>query len=266
MPKAVWITKHRPINALFLLCSQLYLSFTFSHQITLVTWLWSIGITAIAIGGYVQNYFDDNLKTEGRSYAFLWFIIGLISLLATSLLTNQWLFIGSGVLAVILLIIYSPILKRFGFVGNLSVAALTAWSFIGLALVLILTSDEQSFKALIWLSYFAFLTTLSREIVKDIEDVDEDIELHRKTLPILMGIKLAYIINTVLALLIGFKLVQLAFNQSNLLFTLMMVLSSCWLFSIWYFFGKANKARQYQLIIKLFQAIMIMCWPFLFLR
>jgi len=246
--------------------SQLYLSFTFSHKITLVTWLWSIGITVIAIGGYVQNYFDDNLKTKGRSYAFLWFIIGLISLLATSLLTNQWLFIGSGILAIILLKIYSPILKRFGFVGNLTVAGLTAWSFIGLALVLILTSNKHSFEALIWLSYFAFLTTLLREIIKDIEDVDDDIKLHRKTLPILIGIKPAYIINTMLALLIGFKLMQLAFYQSNMLFILMIVLSSSWLFSIWCFFGKPNKSRQYQLIIKLFQAIMTICWPFLFLR
>jgi 4-hydroxybenzoate polyprenyltransferase len=38
-------------------------------------------------------------------------------------------------------------------------------------------------------SLFAFLTTLSREIIKDIEDYDGDIEYGRKTLPVVLGIK-----------------------------------------------------------------------------
>ena len=263
VPKPVWIAKHRPINALLLLGSQLYLSYLFSHQITLATWFWSMGITAITIGGYVQNYFDDHLHPDSRSYAFLWFIAGLASLLMTSLLTNQWLFLGSGVLAIMLLKMYSPVLKRFGFVGNLSVAILTAWSFIGLALSLILTNDQHSFEALIWLSYFAFLTTLSREIIKDIEDTQEDLVLQRKTLPILIGQKFTFIAHAVLAILVGFKLLQITLYQTDLLFYLMLTLTICWLVSIWYFYGKPNKAHQYQLIIKFFQAIMIICWPFI---
>ena len=50
-------------------------------------------------------------------------------------------------------------------------------------------------------SVFAFLSTLNREIVKDIEDVDGDMVHGRNTVPIVMGLKRARIVVTFLSLL-----------------------------------------------------------------
>jgi 4-hydroxybenzoate polyprenyltransferase len=42
-------------------------------------------------------------------------------------------------------------------------------------------------KIIIGYAFFAFITTLIREIIKDIEDVDGDLKIKAKTLPIVIG-------------------------------------------------------------------------------
>jgi len=120
---------------------------------------------------------------------YLSFYIGLPSL---SLL----FFLAAG-----LLWFYSTNYKRQFLVGNLSVAILTG--LVPLMVVLfeipllnrtygnIMIRYEASFNYIIaWVggfSFFAFLTTLLREILKDTEDFEGDMAYGMKTLPIVLG-------------------------------------------------------------------------------
>jgi 4-hydroxybenzoate polyprenyltransferase len=101
-----------------------------------------------------------------------------------------------------LLWFYSASYKRQFLVGNIVVAILTAlvpilvvfyefpalYKYYGANAV-----SHPSYKLFFFwtggFAMFAFLTTLAREIIKDIEDYEGDIEYGRNTLPVVMGIK-----------------------------------------------------------------------------
>jgi len=86
--------------------------------------------------------------------------------------------------AAILLWWYSNHLQRLPFVGNFTIAILTAAS---LAIVGILYHNNE---LLIYVySLFAFCATLIREVIKDIEDIKGDQDFGLKTLPIIWRIR-----------------------------------------------------------------------------
>ncbi len=105
------------------------------------------------------------------------------------------------VLATGLLWFYSTSYKRQFLVGNLSVAFLTG--LVPLMVVLfeipllnreygqVMLRNEASFNYIFaWVagfSFFAFLTTLIREVIKDAEDFEGDMAYGMKTVPILLG-------------------------------------------------------------------------------
>lgn len=95
--------------------------------------------------------------------------------------------------------LYSNQLKRLPFIGNLSVAFLTALSICVVAIYY-----RQNELLVYTYAIFAFAITLVREIIKDMEDVKGDATFGCKTLPILLGTRhtkvLLYI---VIALFIG---------------------------------------------------------------
>jgi len=110
---------------------------------------------------------------------------------------------------------YSTIFKRELIIGNLIVAILTAMIPI---LVLIyeiiplnLTYKSQlqyyylNFNDIVfWIlgfSFFAFISTIVREIIKDIEDFEGDNAYGRKSIPIILGIQNAKIIVVALQLI-----------------------------------------------------------------
>jgi geranylgeranylglycerol-phosphate geranylgeranyltransferase len=85
------------------------------------------------------------------------------------------------IIALVLMVGYELTLKNRGLVGNLTISALVAFLFLlGGAAVTHLES-------VLILALLAFFATLSREIVKDIEDIKGDIT--RDTLPKKIGIK-----------------------------------------------------------------------------
>ena len=82
-------------------------------------------------------------------------------------------------------------LKRKIIIGNLSVSFLTGLCFVfgGIAVGEIITS--------IYLGFYAFLMTMAREIVKDMEDVEGDKKEGATTLPIIYGMKTSSILAAV---------------------------------------------------------------------
>lgn len=114
-----------------------------------------------------------------------------------------------------LLWFYSSILKRKFLVGNLIVAFLCA-----LALFKPMLFNAASFKieglAFLVFGYcgFAFVLTLIREIIKDIEDIKGDEAYDCKTMPIVIGTLVSKIVASILILLLMTALGWFQYNQT----------------------------------------------------
>lgn len=106
-------------------------------------------------------------------------------------------FVGIFVLTALLLKWYSSYLKKKPLVGNLVVSLLISLSIliVGIFDIIPAITEENGirqyngFYTLVDYAIFAFMFNFLREIIKDIEDVNGDIKLKMKTLPILFGRK-----------------------------------------------------------------------------
>lgn len=161
----------------------------------------------IGAGGNVLNdYYDREIDkiikpsrplpkgeltvAQAKLLAFSLLSIGLIA----AFLTFNYLAIAIAVIAVIMLFSYERKLKRKGFIGNLVISVLVAFVFLFGGASVNIALDLNAFKLLIILAVLAFLSTLSREIVKDIEDMAGD-KLERDTLPLKIGATKASLIS-----------------------------------------------------------------------
>ena len=196
--------------------------------------LLTISVVFIFAGGYaINDIFDKEIDavnkpdrlivgrifTEKQCNIFYWSltIIGLACALASSLITYGGKFLPVFLCLLLLVCVfysYSSRYKKRLVIGNvivsLSIAFVTflPWLFQILAMrgnELILIENEewmrQSLHLVLIYTAFAFLLTLIREIVKDMEDVEGDERSTCRTIPIAWGIKTAQIIVLALTLL-----------------------------------------------------------------
>jgi len=125
--------------------------------------------------------------------------------------------------AVLLLFLYSYKLKHVPLIGNMIVS-----TFIALVIYILVFAErvgvaelannhENLYLKFFFLIYgfmwFAFLTNMMREIVKDVEDLEGDREHNSKTLPIVIGLKWAKIMALLFNLLLVICLIFL--NMKN---------------------------------------------------
>ncbi len=124
---------------------------------------------------------------------------------------------------------YSTSYKRHFLTGNIIVALLTA--LVPLMVVLyeipLLNKEYREFlleyntnfnNIFVWVagfSFFAFIITLIREIIKDIEDFEGDNASDRNTLPVMLGIFYTKIVVTVLIFVAVFSLCFIYFKYLN---------------------------------------------------
>jgi geranylgeranylglycerol-phosphate geranylgeranyltransferase len=94
------------------------------------------------------------------------------------------------ILSAVLMFLYAYRLKTSCLVGNLSIAFLTGLCFVFAGVVL-----GMVFVSLL-LGFYAFLMTMAREIVKDMEDVEGDSAEGATTFPIRFGMKASSILAT----------------------------------------------------------------------
>jgi 4-hydroxybenzoate polyprenyltransferase len=184
----------------------------------------------IAAGGYVINdYFDikTDLINKGkvivgtkipRRKAMMWHnILNIIGVLTGFYISWKAGFLMMGVLFLLssgLLYFYSASYKRQFLIGNIVVAILTAtvpllvvlydWP----ALYRYYTVNTESLPPINFIFYwvagfslFAFLTTLTREIIKDIEDFEGDIAYGRNTVPVVIGVLSAKVVSICLIII-----------------------------------------------------------------
>jgi 4-hydroxybenzoate polyprenyltransferase len=146
-------------------------------------------------------------------------VLGLFTILFI-LLSNPseslWIVFGMCVLSPIALAIYSIWLKKVALLGNILISILVGASFLcfGIALV---DSGQNPLVYFTILAYAlsAFSLNLSRELIKDVEDLRGDYYCKMKTLPILIGKKrsnhmifglLTFTILTLLTILLNYFL------------------------------------------------------------
>lgn len=176
-----------------------------------------IASVLIAAAGYIINdYFDINIdrvnkpdkmvvdKTIKRRWAILMHLLmtaaGLSLSLYVSLHTSLIIFFANAGCA-FLLWVYSTTFKKKLLSGNIIISLLTAWVIIVLYFAVntaylnpfsqnpeITEVMNSIFKFAVLYAGFAFIISLVREVVKDIEDIDGDARYGCKTMPIVWGV------------------------------------------------------------------------------
>ncbi len=186
-----------------------------------------LATVCLTAGGYVINdYFDIRTdlinrgevivgsKVPRRKAMLLHNILNIIGVTAGFYISWKAGYFWMGMLFLIvsgLLYFYSASYKRQFLVGNLVVAILTAmvpllvvfyeWPALYRFYEVNAFSSPDLNVIFYWVggfALFAFITTLTREIIKDIEDFEGDMAYGRNTVPVVTGILTARIIAIVL--------------------------------------------------------------------
>lgn len=180
--------------------------------------LLSAASVLIAAAGYIINdYFDINIdqvnkptanvidKIVSRRWAMAWhFVLSGFGVLLSAYVawrTHNWYILIGNVLCVALLFGYSVSLKRKLLSGNILISLLTAWVILVLSLSEIdilklgdaAVTEARSKILRIGFLYaaFAFISSLIREAIKDIEDLQGDEKYGCRTMPIVWGVNAA---------------------------------------------------------------------------
>lgn len=204
-------------------------------------WVLVLSTVCIAAAGYIINdYYDVKIDAinkpdrllvgrhiRRRRAMFAHLILSGIGVLLGLLLSIPVALINIG--AVLLLWGYSARLKKLILAGNVVIALLSA----SMLLVVAVYADELN-RITMGYALFAFLISLIREIIKDIEDMKGDASFECRTLPIVVGMRGAkLVLYPLLAVFQAFLLVVILHEASGLVFDAYMVvlvlLPSVWL-------------------------------------
>lgn len=256
---------------------QIKLSETLFHLLVLASVL-------IAAAGYIINdYFDVNIDRVNKSAKVIvgnfisrrWAIFFHATLSALGLLLS--FYIGYRLenfyipffnfLAIALLWFYSTTFKKTLLVGNIVISALTAW------VIIVLTICEFRFRIsaedVVWhrllkitilYAGFAFIISLVREVIKDMEDMEGDASFGCKTMPIVWGVPVAkvfagvwIVVLAAILLIIQFYLVQFGWWLPVLYTVLTLILPLLWVLRKLY---QANKKTEFHKISSAIKMIM----------
>jgi 4-hydroxybenzoate polyprenyltransferase and related prenyltransferases len=206
-------------NLLFIALNQLlyyyciYLPLIHIDRYKQLFWLLSASILIAAAGYIINDYFDLNIdlinkpnknvfgKRINRRWAIIWhFILSFLGIIATALAVGigKWYLIAANIGCVVLLWVYSTSFKKRLLIGNVIISLLTSWTL--LILFFAFTEPRHAFAVtepvivrLFRISFlyagFAFIISLIREAIKDMEDMEGDTRYGCKTLPIVAGIR-----------------------------------------------------------------------------
>ena len=200
----------RPTNAVMASVAVLLMAIV-DHTYTLGILVGAVTVfIATGAGNIINDYYDHNIdktnkperpipsgrisKSNALYYSLSLFVIAVLLGFSISLANAIVVIVCD-----IIMILYAYDLKQRCLIGNITVGLLTALTFIFGGLI---THDLPSS---IILAVFAFLMTLSREIIKDTEDVEGDLKENASTFPIVYGkiasVRLAFIINIITCIL-----------------------------------------------------------------
>jgi len=258
----------RPLNLLMIGLFQLATFYFLNFQAQVEDfqdvnlWLMIAGLLLVTAGGYALNdKFDeaadsinkpDKLYVQHWSSGAFWIIYILLNIcgIYLSYLVSAQVALWIAVISV-LLFLYSAFLQKLPLIGNLTVALCTSYSILEVYIVF----QNQNFALVMFFTLMAFLLTLSRELLKDLEDIDGDQQSKYRTLPILLGERNTVIFaqaiiffTLVLYLMIQYQWIA-GFFSGALLYVYYTYQILCVLLPMWYLFyksGRANKTSEYR--------------------
>ncbi|HMH22777.1 MAG TPA: geranylgeranylglycerol-phosphate geranylgeranyltransferase [Puia sp.] len=252
-------------------------------------WLLSLSSVLIAAAGYIINdYFDLDIDRVNKPSRLV--VDRIIKRRWT--IVWHWVFSGIGVVlgfyvswkvhhivvglanlgCVVLLWFYSTTFKRKLLIGNVIISLLTAW-----VILVLYISDfswqifhnpdfhqrfARAFKFNVLYAGFAFIISLVREVVKDIEDIEGDIRYGCRTMPIVWGVNTAKVfVATWLVVLIGsliviqFYVLQYGWWPVVVYCICFLILPLAWVLRRLY---TARVTADYHFLSNLIKAIMLM--------
>jgi 4-hydroxybenzoate polyprenyltransferase len=169
----------------------------------------------IAAAGYIINdYFDLNIDQVNkpskvvvsvlinRRWVIFWHmflsLLGLFFTVSALPIAQHWHLVLANFGSIILLWFYSTNLKKQLLIGNVLISLLTAWVLLIIFFskyplqirdLLLVDHDEvRFFRFTVLYASFAFIISLIREVIKDMEDMEGDRKYGCRTMPILWGV------------------------------------------------------------------------------
>ena len=260
-------------------------------------WWLVVSSVLIAAAGYIINdYFDLNIdrvnkpeklvveKIIKRRWAIVWHLIlsfvGFVITLWVCFKVGDIYAVAVAVInfcCIIALWLYSTIYKRRLLIGNILISLLTAWTILILYLInmksfylyTIVTdymrnyemASTKLFKYAIVYAGFAFIISLVREVIKDMEDREGDAKYGCKTMPIVWGIPSTkvfvavwLIVLTAALIIIQFYALHLGWWWSVAYCVFTIILPLLWILRHLY---KANVAKDYHLLSNTVKLVML---------
>lgn len=174
----------------------------------------SLASLLIAAAGYIINdYFDINIdevnkprrmvvdKVIHRRWAIAWHFMlnsaGLVLTILSLPFLQKWYLILANMLCMALLWFYSTNFKKQLLIGNIVISLLTAWTILIIFFSKVNLEDAvgagtvshyKFFRLAILYAGFAFIISLVREAIKDMEDMPGDAKYNCRTMPIVWGV------------------------------------------------------------------------------
>lgn len=244
-----------------------------------------IASVCIAAAGYIINdYFDVNIDQVNKSskviigtyikrrYAILFHALLSITGLLLSMYIGykiQNIYIPVfNFISIVVLWFYSTTFKKKLLIGNILISLLTAW------VILVLTVAEYRFRIspqdIVWqrllkVSFvyagFAFIISLVREVIKDMEDIEGDLKYKCKTMPIVWGVPVSkvftgvwIVVLTGLIAALQIYVLQFGWWYSALYSLLTIMIPLVWVLRKLY---EANTPQQFHKLSKMVKMIML---------
>ena len=240
----------------------------------------------IAAGGYIINdYFDLNIDLVNKPSKLIiekfikrrWAIVLhiLLSLIGFFISLYVGYRLGNfyipffNLVAIGALFFYSTSLKKQLLIGNVLISLLTAWVIIVIAIAeyryqypKTIPAGDFATPRLLKLSFlyagFAFIISLIREVIKDIEDMEGDAKYGCRTIPVVWGVPVAKVFAGVwLVVLIGtiailqFYVFQLGWWMSVFYSTALIIIPLIWILKKLYAAQTSIQFHQLSSAIKL---------------
>lgn len=208
-------------NLLFIVITQccyeygIYLPIYKTHNTGQFIFLVMASVLIAAAGYIINDYFDLNIDQinkphkvvvnhgVSRRWAIFWhMLLSLLGFFFTVLALPPslfWYLVLANLLCIILLWLYSTNFKRQLLIGNVVISLLTSWVILivffsksPLSLESVATIDTSSirlFRLTMLYASFAFIISLVREVLKDMEDRIGDQQYGCRTMPIVWGLQ-----------------------------------------------------------------------------
>ena len=244
-----------------------------------------IASVCIAAAGYIINdYFDVNIDQVNKADKV---IVGTIIRKRSAILLHALLsMIGFGLslyvgyklnnyyipffnlVAILALLFYSTTFKKKLLIGNIIISLLTAWVIVVLALAefrfRMSSTDlvwQELIKITIIYSGFAFIISLVREVIKDMEDMRGDVKYGCTTMPIMWGLQVSKMFIAVWIIVLAasvaaiqFYALQKGFLLSGIYALLFIILPLIWVFKKLY---RAHTKKQFHQLSSVVKMIML---------